>query len=60
MICCEVCNKASDECAVTGTPINWSEFGITVMEDCPEREESDYSNEFERLSDHSEDHSNND
>ena len=55
MICCEVCNKASDKCAVTGTPINWSEFGITVMEDCPEREESDY--EFECLPDSSENNS---
>ena len=55
MICCEVCNKASDECAVTGTPIEWSEFGITVMEDCPERKESDYGS----LSDNHKDDSDN-
>ena len=42
MICCEICKAAGDECAVTGTPINWSEFGITVMDDCPEKMESDY------------------
>ena len=55
MVCCEICNKAGDECAVTGTPIEWSEFGITVMEDCPEREESDYS--FGSLSDNCENNS---
>lgn len=37
MICCEICNKAGTECEVTGTPIEWSECGITIMEDCPEK-----------------------
>lgn len=55
MICCEICNKASDECAVTGTPIEWSEFGITVMEDCPHKERSDYGS----LSDNHKDDSDN-
>ena len=47
MICCEICNRAGDECADTGTPINWSEFGITVMDDCPMKQESDYGKEKE-------------
>ena len=55
MICCEICNRAGDVCAETGTPIDWSDFGITVMPDCPERKESDY----ERVSDHSENDSDN-
>ena len=46
MICCEICNRAGDECAETGTPIEWSESGITVMENCPERERSDYVEQF--------------
>lgn len=46
MICCEICNRAGDECAETGTPIDWSDFGITVMPDCPERKESDYDEQF--------------
>ena len=52
MVCCEICNRAGDECAETGTPIEWSEFGITVMPDCPERsrEREDAINEC--LSDH--------
>ena len=47
MICCEICNRAGDECADTGTPIEWSESGITIMPDCPERVESDYGKERE-------------
>lgn len=45
MICCEICNRAGDECAETGTPIEWSECGITVMSDCPLKQESDYGKE---------------
>ena len=45
MICCEICNRAGDVCADTGTPIDWSESGITVMPDCPEKMESDYGKE---------------
>ena len=47
MVCCEICNRAGDECAVTGTPIDWSEFGVTVMPDCPERKDSDYEGTLE-------------
>lgn len=45
MICCEICNRAGDVCADTGTPIDWSESGITLMPDCPEKRESDYGKE---------------
>ena len=40
MICCEICNRAGDDdiCKETGNRIEWDVFGITVMDDCPERE----------------------
>ena len=56
MICCEICNRAGDECAETGTPIEWSEFGVTVMPDCPERERE---GKDEHISDHFANDSNN-
>ena len=75
MICCEICNKAGDECAVTGTPIEWDVFGITIMPDCPERSRRECEDCFDSkecntcegrdveddgVSDHSENNCNND